>query len=136
MKTPTICFAFLTLVAIGAAGQDTVCTTFVTETVACNGQPYTGCSSHASVDGVVVDGTGAFGCMHLAPQLFVLTCPGGQSWPGNQVVQVQATNPYCEQTYTECGCLDCGDGGAASEGAGGPASATELHRCAPPTCAI
>ena len=136
MKTPTICFAFLTLVAIGAAGQDTVCTTFVTETVACNGQPYTGCSSHASVDGVVVDGTGAFGCMHLAPQLFVLTCPGGQSCPGNQVVQVQATNPTANRPTPSAAASTAGMVGAASEGAGGPASATELHRCAPPTCAI
>lgn len=39
MKTSTICFAFLILVAARAMAQDTTCATFDTETVACNDPP-------------------------------------------------------------------------------------------------
>jgi hypothetical protein len=64
MKASAICLAFLMLATIRAACQDTLCTTFIIDTVACNNQPYGGCSSHASVPGVIVDSTGVFGCMH------------------------------------------------------------------------
>jgi len=81
MKTAMICFAFLSLVITRAAAQDTVCTTFVTETVSCNSDPYNACSSHQSLQNVIVDGSGNFGCMHPAPSPVTLNCPGGSSCP-------------------------------------------------------
>ena len=41
---------------------------------------------------------------------------------------VSVSNPYCEQTYTECGCLDCGGGGS------GPYCNCDDPDCGDPEC--
>jgi len=59
--------------------------------------------------------------MHPAPLPVTLNCPGPPSCPTSSAYTVAATNPYCEQTYTNCGCI--GDGcvtyGSGGGGGGG-----------------
>ncbi len=67
--------------------------------------------------------------MHPISTPVTLTCPGGTSCPTNSVVTVAATNPYCEQTYTDCGCI--GEGCVGSGGGGGTCGdAICYFRCA------
>jgi len=133
VKSLTISLAFLTLPTLRVASQDTVCTTFTTETVACNDQPFTGCSSHASVSDVIVDGSGDFGCMYPLSTPGFLSCPGGTSCPTSSTVTVAANNPYCQQTYTACGYT--GDGCIGSGGGGGgkcPPGTPSIYCCENP----
>jgi hypothetical protein len=127
---------FLALVTITVAAQDTTCTTFQTDTVACNDVPYHGCSSHSQVMNVIINSDGSFGCMHPAPQQAVLNCPGGSSCPGTYPYTVAASNPYCEETYTACGCVGAGcDGGGGGGGGGGNGDCTgDKCECDDGTC--
>jgi len=113
VKTSTVCFAFLMLVTISVMAQDSTCAIFETEEIACNDAPYKACSSRAALSGVIVGGGTDFGCNHPVTQ--PLTCPGGSSCPSTTYQLVSVSNPYCEQTYTECGCLDCGGGGGGGQ---------------------
>jgi hypothetical protein len=136
MRAFTICFAILALVTIKVTAQDTTCTTFETDSVACNDVPYHGCSSHSQVMNVIINSNGDFGCMHPAPQMAVLNCPGGSSCPGTYPYTVAASNPYCEQTYTACGCVGEGcDGGGGGGGGGGNGDCTgDKCECDDGTC--
>jgi hypothetical protein len=121
------CLAVLILVAVGAPAQiDTVCTTYEYEMIACDDAPSTGCSSHASLDNVIIGGGLSQGCDHPVTQ--TLTCPNSSSCQKSSSQLVWTSNPYCEQTYTVCGCIGDGcinsgggcSGAAPCEGGGGP----------------
>jgi hypothetical protein len=124
-----LCSAFLILIATRAVAQvDTVCATFEYETVACNDAPFTACSSKAKLPFVIIGGGTTFGCNHPVSQS--LTCPGGSSCPGNSSQLVQTSNPYCEQTYTACGCTGAGCVGSGGGGQCGLAP-QECETCCP-----
>jgi hypothetical protein len=111
-----LCFAFLVVFSIRVVAQDSICATFDTEEESCNDQPpYRGCSSHASLSGIIYGGGTDFGCTH--PVVGTLNCPGGSSCPGNSFSDIAVSNPYCEQTYTVCGCV--GEGCVEPGGGGG-----------------
>jgi hypothetical protein len=101
-----ICFAFLILVPRAMAQVDTVCETYDTKEIACNDAPHTGCPSHTALTGVIDGGGADFGCSHPVTQSLV--CPGGSSCPATSYPLVAVSNPYCEQTYTACGCVGAG----------------------------
>jgi len=61
MRAFMIWFIFLALVTIKGMAQDTTCTTFETDTVACNDVPYHGCSSHSQVMNVIINSNGTSG---------------------------------------------------------------------------
>jgi hypothetical protein len=111
-----ICLFLLALISVRASAQDTTCENFETEEIACNDPPYGACSSHSSLAGVII-GDNGFGCQHPAPGLVPFTCPSGSTCPGTTYQTIAVSNPYCEQTYTTCGCV--GDGCVGGGGGGG-----------------
>ncbi|HEY1657030.1 MAG TPA: hypothetical protein VGG14_01680 [Candidatus Sulfotelmatobacter sp.] len=124
------CLAVLILVAGGATAQiDNFCTVYEDETIACNDPPNTGCSSRASLPHVIVGGGTAFGCNHPVTQ--TLTCPNSSSCQQSSAQFVWTSNPYCEQTYTACGCVGdgCVGGGGGCQDTDGTYSPSCVIEC-------